>query len=58
MTLIAKVLEEEPPSPAAVHPDVLRTLSDLVMWSMAKDRQNWPATAVELHARLDEITLS
>jgi serine/threonine-protein kinase len=58
MTLIAKVLEEEAPSPTAIHPDVPKTLSDLVMWSMAKDRQNRPATAVELHARLDEIALS
>ena len=58
MTLIAKVLEEEAPSPTAIHPDVPKTLSDLVMWSMAKDRQNRPATAAELHARLDTIALS
>ena len=58
MVLIAKVLEEEAPSPTSIHPDVPKTLSDLVMWSMAKDRQSRPTTAAELHARLDEIALS
>ena len=58
MMLIAKVLEEEAPSPTTIHPDVPKTLSDLVMWSMAKDRQNRPPTAVELHARLDAIALT
>lgn len=58
MTLIVKVLEEEAPSPTVLHPDVPKALSDLVMWSMAKDRQNRPATAAELHARLDQIALS
>ena len=58
MTLIAKVLEEEVPAPAAIHPEVPRALSDLVMWTLAKDRQQRPATAAELHARLDEISLS
>jgi serine/threonine-protein kinase len=58
MTLIAKVLEEEAPSPSALHPDVPTALSDLVMWAMAKERQNRPANAAELHARLDEIALS
>jgi serine/threonine-protein kinase len=58
MMLIAKVLEEEVPSPTTMHPDVPKPLSDLVMWSMAKDRQDRPATAVEVHARLDAITLS
>jgi eukaryotic-like serine/threonine-protein kinase len=58
ITLIAKVLEEEPKAPNALQPDVPPALSELVMWALAKDREKRPRTAAELHARLDSITLS
>jgi serine/threonine-protein kinase len=55
ITLIAKVLEDEPTPPRAVHPDIPQALSDLVMWALAKDREKRPRSAAELHARLDQI---
>jgi HAMP domain-containing protein/predicted Ser/Thr protein kinase len=58
ITLIAKVLEEEPKAPNAVQPDVPPALSELVMWVLAKDREKRPRSAAELHARLDAIALS
>ena len=58
MTLLAKVLEEEPLPPNAIQPDIPQRLSQLVMWVLAKDRERRPRTAVELHARLDQIALS
>jgi HAMP domain-containing protein/predicted Ser/Thr protein kinase len=58
ITLIAKVLEEEPKAPNAVQPDVPPALSELVMWVLAKDREKRPRSAAELHARLDAIALT
>jgi serine/threonine-protein kinase len=58
ITLIAKVLEEEPRRPSSVQADIPPALSDLVMWSLAKDREKRPRSAAELHARLDQIALS
>lgn len=58
ITLIAKVLEEEPKAPSAVQPDVPPALSELVMWVLAKDREKRPRSAAELHGRLDAIALS
>ena len=58
ITLIAKVLEEEPRRPSAVQPDIPVALSDLVMWVLAKDREKRPRSAAELHARLDQIALT
>ena len=58
ITLIAKVLEEEPQPPRAVQSDVPAELSDLVMWVLAKEREKRPKSAAELHARLDAIVLS
>ncbi|HYC50608.1 MAG TPA: protein kinase, partial [Gemmatimonadaceae bacterium] len=57
ITLIAKVLEEQPAPPAALHPDIPREMSELVIWAMAKDRENRPRNAAELHTRLDQIVL-
>ena len=39
-------------------PEIPQALSDLVMWTMAKDRDKRPRTAAELHARLDAIAQS
>lgn len=58
ITLIARVLEEEPSPPNTVQPDIPPALSDLVMWVLAKDREKRPRSAAELHARLDQIALS
>ena len=58
IALIAKVLEEQPVALSALHPDVPKELSDLVMWTMAKDRDKRPRSAAELHARLDAIALA
>jgi serine/threonine-protein kinase len=55
ITLIAKVLEEEPTPPARLQADVPPALSELVMWALAKDREKRPRSAAELHARLDKI---
>jgi eukaryotic-like serine/threonine-protein kinase len=55
ITLIAKVLEDEPTPPRSVQPDIPQALSDLVMWALAKDRDKRPRSAAELHSRLDQI---
>src|SRR6185436_7623812 len=48
VTLIARVLEEDPKPPLEVVPDIPRELSDLVMWVLAKERDKRPASAAEL----------
>jgi eukaryotic-like serine/threonine-protein kinase len=53
--LVAKVLEEDPVPPARRFPDIPAALSDLVMWTLAKSRDERPRDAVALHARLDQI---
>jgi HAMP domain-containing protein len=58
IALIAKVLEEEPTPLSALHADVPAALSDLVMWTLAKDREKRPRSAAELHAQLDAIAVS
>jgi HAMP domain-containing protein/predicted Ser/Thr protein kinase len=58
ITLIAKVLDEEPRRPSAVQSDIPVALSDLVMWVLAKDREKRPGSAAELHARLDQVVLT
>jgi serine/threonine-protein kinase len=55
ITLIARVLEEEPTPPARIQADIPPVLSELVMWALAKDRDKRPRSAAELHARLDKI---
>ena len=57
LALIAKVLEEEPMPLSQRHADIPQALSDLVMWTIAKDREKRPRSAAELHARLDQIAL-
>ena len=58
ITLIAKVLEETPRAPKDVKPDIPQSLSDLVMWVLAKERDKRPKSAAELYARLDAIALN
>lgn len=47
--LIARVLEETPPSPRDLQPDVPAALSDLVMRVLSRDRARRPRSAAELH---------
>jgi eukaryotic-like serine/threonine-protein kinase len=58
LALMAKVLDEEPVALRAAYPDIPQSLSDLVAWTMAKDREKRPRSAAELHARLDRIALT
>ncbi len=55
MVLIAKVLEETPPTPHALHGDVPPGLSALVMHSLARDRDTRPARAKALHDALEQL---
>jgi len=55
IVLIGKVLEEVPASPLTVFGDIPRALSELVMWALAKDREQRPRSAAELHAKLDQV---
>jgi HAMP domain-containing protein/predicted Ser/Thr protein kinase len=58
IALIARVLEDHPRPPKDIKPDIPQALSDLIVWVLAKDRENRPRSAAELHARLDDIVLS
>ena len=53
--LIAKMLEETPPTPRALHDDVPPALSALVMRTLARDRDTRPATAKALHDALEQL---
>jgi serine/threonine-protein kinase len=52
--LMAKVVEESPPTPHDLEPDIPVSLSDLVMQIIAKERERRPRSAVELHDLLDK----
>jgi serine/threonine protein kinase len=56
ITLIARVLDEMPVAPSTRFADIPADLSDLVMWTLAKSRDQRPANAAELYRRLDAIT--
>lgn len=53
ITLIAKVLEEVPPSPAELVPGVPPALAALVLRCLAKSRDDRPRSATELHDLLE-----
>ena len=55
MVLIAKVLEETPLSPHAVHDDISPALSALVVRAMARDRDSRPESAKALHDALEAL---
>ena len=55
ITLIAKILEETPPAPRALDPEIPEPLSALVMRTLARDREERPRTAAELHDALAKI---
>ena len=58
ITLIAKVLDEVPVAPNVKYADIPAELSDLVVWTLAKDRAQRPASAAELYKRLDAIAIA
>lgn len=55
ITIIAKVMEETPPAPHTVHDDIPVALSELVMACLAKKAVDRPATALEVHDRLEAM---
>jgi len=58
IVLISKVLEEVPKAPIELVSDVPKSLSDLVMWVLQKDRNKRPGSAAELHKLLDGIAVA
>ena len=55
MVLVAKVLEETPAAPHAVHDDIPPALSAIVMKAMARDRNARHASAKVLHDALEAL---
>ena len=55
MVLIAKVLEETPPTPHDVHDDIPAALSALVVRAMARARESRPESAKVLHDALEAL---
>jgi len=55
VTLVAKQLEETPPSPADINHDVPKPLAALVLRTLSKDPAGRPQSAVELYEALDGI---
>ena len=55
VTLVAKQLEESPPSPADLNRDVPKQLAALVLRTLSKDPADRPQSAVELFEALDAI---
>ncbi|MHB1097113.1 MAG: protein kinase domain-containing protein [Gemmatimonadaceae bacterium] len=56
ITIIAKVMEEMPRAPHEVFEDIPVALSDLVMACLAKRAADRPASALEVHDRLEAIS--
>jgi serine/threonine-protein kinase len=57
VTLVAKQLEETPPSPSSLNSEVPEALAELVLRTLNKDAGQRPQSATELHEALDAITL-
>ena len=55
---LSKVLEEEPAAPMSINGEVPRSLNDLVLRTMSKDRDARPKTAAELHDLLTQVEQS
>ena len=55
ITLIAKVLDETPATPRELQADIPAALSELVMRTLSKDRDDRPKNALELHDALDRL---
>lgn len=57
MALIAKHVEEEPRDPRTVNPALPESLSRIVLRALAKKREQRWATAEQLHAALDRVSV-
>ena len=57
ITLVAKQLEEAPPSPASLNAEVPEPLAQLVLRALSKDRNQRPASAGALFDELDAIAV-
>jgi len=55
ITLVAKQLEETPPSPSSLNAEVPEALSQLILRTLSKDANLRPQSAAELHDLLDAI---
>jgi serine/threonine-protein kinase len=56
ITLVAKQLEEAPPSPSALNAEVPEPLAALIVRTLSKDAAQRPQSATELHDALDAVT--
>ncbi len=57
VTLVAKQLEESPPSPASLNAEVPEALAALILRTLSKDAGQRPQSATELYAALDAIAM-
>ena len=55
ITLVAKQLEESPPSPQSLNADVPTALAEVVLRALSKDPAGRPQSAAEMYAALDAI---
>jgi serine/threonine protein kinase len=51
-------VEDTPPVPSSLRPDIPPALDELILWAMEKDPANRPASAEELRSHLDAIRAS
>jgi serine/threonine-protein kinase len=54
-SLIAKHIEEDPPNPRSLNPEVPEALSQVILKAMAKDKENRYQSAGEMHDALAAI---
>jgi eukaryotic-like serine/threonine-protein kinase len=58
ITLVAKQLEETPPSPATLNAEVPEALGALILRTLSKDPDQRPQSAAALHDELDRISMT
>ena len=56
MSLIARLMRDEPPSPSSLNPEVSADVSALVLRLLSKDRGGRPASAAELMRLLSDLS--
>ena len=57
ITLVAKQLEELPPSPSSLNAEVPESLAQLILRTLSKDPADRPSSAAILHDALDKIVV-
>ena len=57
ITLVAKQLEESPPSPGSLNAEVPEALSAIILRTLSKDPNGRPSSASVLHDELDAIAM-